>query len=583
MRLSFIFALLFIFNLSYAEEVSISLSGIEKPLKCERENSINGYFCLNGEKYLIVQDAGNTFWATGELEGAGKLRSYTVDKITSSFSTEDSKKSQNTEDILFQRAPGPFDNMVWNNSEDRIKESESLKKQYMKMAMEISSLENNYIRNRLGEPSLKFKNFIDQKLERLKNEKEKFLKYFESDKRVVELASGEKVNCERLAEKKQKDEYDLKREESTNEPVRCGVYSCGEDKKGNKRLLLSHFSPQDEFTDMLYVTKEGFFNGEKIRRVSAPTSEIPLVDNSKFLDLQKNGASNFYQFSKREISPQAYVPENLKDQSDFFNYVDNSNYNMYLQDTRHHCEGKYNELIDQALESHNKKRTEAEIVQYITLVNEQLESVFLPLSGLPDYACSKNGVYYNPDSYNYQKLNAPSAGAREITLEKAHELFNYAKGMTDIAWNYKPDGCYARAHLMARRFEAIGVHVDKAWLKGDLTAPKSSDDEYQVRWGFHVAPIVYVKGEDGAMEKMVIDPSTFDGPVSLETWTQSLANSSDKTEETSFPFPSNSLTYNRSSIAISNSDPYLPDDNVKMSEEDKNNEAIATMIEYKKY
>jgi hypothetical protein len=110
--------------------------------------------------------------------------------------------------------------------------------------------------------------------------------------------------------------------------------------------------------------------------------------------------------------------------------------------------------------------------------------------------------------------------------------------MDDIAWNYKQDGCYARAHLMARRFEAEGIRVDKAWIKGHLNI---LDPQNPISWNFHVAPLVYVQMPNGKMEKMVIDPSLFDKPITLDEWDKKMVKGTHgESARTAFPFPVNS-------------------------------------------
>ena len=148
--------------------------------------------------------------------------------------------------------------------------------------------------------------------------------------------------------------------------------------------------------------------------------------------------------------------------------------------------------------------------------------------------------------------------------------------MDDIAWNYKYDGCYARAHIMARRFEAQGIRVDKAWIKGDLYV-----EDTDITWNYHVAPLLYVEDEKGKIQKMVIDPSIFDRPVTLEEWDNKIAKKTKKgSVKTAFPFPQNASFYERSALAISNSDPYTPAENIDDTEETKMQHAKETMIQY---
>lgn len=58
-------------------------------------------------------------------------------------------------------------------------------------------------------------------------------------------------------------------------------------------------------------------------------------------------------------------------------------------------------------------------------------------------------------------------------------------------------------------------------------------------------------------------------PVKVKEWSDKLKKSNDDVQVTSFPFPQNSAMFNRNSLAFSNSSPYLPDDNLGLTEEEK--------------
>ncbi|MBX7214204.1 MAG: hypothetical protein K1X39_09360 [Thermoflexales bacterium] len=88
----------------------------------------------------------------------------------------------------------------------------------------------------------------------------------------------------------------------------------------------------------------------------------------------------------------------------------------------------------------------------------------------------------------------------------------------DIAFNYPPDGCYARAHMMTTRIrETYGVEPSKVWAFGDLSV--DTNGPYgSVRWGYHVAPVLPVLQPDGTVVNMVIDPSIARRPISVNEW-----------------------------------------------------------------
>ncbi|ABX06166.1 MAG TPA: WXG100 family type VII secretion target [Herpetosiphon sp.] len=136
------------------------------------------------------------------------------------------------------------------------------------------------------------------------------------------------------------------------------------------------------------------------------------------------------------------------------------------------------------------------------------------------------------------KVNPHPDGS--VSEAEATIIFNDMANEPDIAFKYANDGCYARAHLMTYRIhERYGIpleSLEKAYIQASGTAPDThltvpteyrySDQKYDdvssydgiVDWGWHVAPTVKVRNNDGSITPMVIDPSLFSQPVSLETW-----------------------------------------------------------------
>lgn len=117
-----------------------------------------------------------------------------------------------------------------------------------------------------------------------------------------------------------------------------------------------------------------------------------------------------------------------------------------------------------------------------------------------------------------------------ITVEQARAAFAWMKEQDDIAFRYVQDGCYARAHLMIKRLQAMGLAPGKVWAlagEGGMYV-ETPYGEHEIagrkvqKWGWHCAPSLKVRTADGNLITCVIDPSLFDGPVSLETWKKAL-------------------------------------------------------------
>lgn len=104
-----------------------------------------------------------------------------------------------------------------------------------------------------------------------------------------------------------------------------------------------------------------------------------------------------------------------------------------------------------------------------------------------------------------------------VSESLAQELFDKVAKKEHIPFGYPEDGCYARAHEMARILEKEGVITAKAFIEGDLRVETSNSPKGYVEWWYHVAPIIQVE-VDGKQQPYVIDPSIFDKPVPIEQW-----------------------------------------------------------------
>lgn len=93
-----------------------------------------------------------------------------------------------------------------------------------------------------------------------------------------------------------------------------------------------------------------------------------------------------------------------------------------------------------------------------------------------------------------------------------------------IPFLYPDDGCWARAHEMARLMIAGGFSPRKVWIRGSLQTPTRNNPACYVWWNWHVAPTLCVRRWrlwfpfPWSTERMVIDPSLFTTPVSVAQW-----------------------------------------------------------------
>lgn len=105
-----------------------------------------------------------------------------------------------------------------------------------------------------------------------------------------------------------------------------------------------------------------------------------------------------------------------------------------------------------------------------------------------------------------------------IDSDTARNLFRKFAQDKDIPFRYPIDGCYARATEMARIAEANNIQMGKIYAEGALQVKTDSVKYPLVKWGWHVAPISYVKQADGKIQLMVFDPSLFSKPVTVQEW-----------------------------------------------------------------
>jgi glutaminase-like protein len=132
---------------------------------------------------------------------------------------------------------------------------------------------------------------------------------------------------------------------------------------------------------------------------------------------------------------------------------------------------------------------------------------------------------------------------RELSEEEAQRVFTALSGATftddtgaeaPIPFHYPVDGCYARAHLMAEMLTAAGISSEKVFAvstypEGLNVASDYAEDMPQgqpgnVRWWYHVAPIVRVRDAQGTVQQMVLDPSTAQAPITIAQWTGQMSS-----------------------------------------------------------
>lgn len=129
----------------------------------------------------------------------------------------------------------------------------------------------------------------------------------------------------------------------------------------------------------------------------------------------------------------------------------------------------------------------------------------------------------------FKSIMFPAPEEIEVSVieeSTANRLFREFKFNKEIPFNYPLEGCYARAHAMARMAEEQGITMGKAFAEGTLRAQTDLPSYPTVRWGWHVAPVAYIKKGQSEPELAVFDPSLFDRPVTVEEWKSKMLHDS---------------------------------------------------------
>jgi len=122
----------------------------------------------------------------------------------------------------------------------------------------------------------------------------------------------------------------------------------------------------------------------------------------------------------------------------------------------------------------------------------------------------------------------------EVPADSLVIIFNYFQSLscavtktctTDdpcISFDYKINGCNARAHLMRKILaDKFGYDCQKIFLEGNLTALNEGGCKGAcVKWDWHVAIYVNSSNSNGKKTGFVIDPSLFNRPCSIIEWVE---------------------------------------------------------------
>jgi hypothetical protein len=563
-------------NIEEYPEVDIKIGGEKKSLNCTLDKKSKIYICPNGKEPILVKYGFSGFVGIGR-DDAGSPKSLFITSVESANKT------------IFE-FPKPT---LYVGGDDPLSPQNSRTDLIQEFSKKVTTVEQFFMDIKYGPSGIKevhrsqgseeFERIAKPYIDEMRDFQESYNKIKKENTYTVELSDGTKVKCQR-SQSRQLSPEEVKYEQKADLLIQCSSFKCDDIEKNGKKfkaLLIFDSNPGNMISSNLHLFDDsGLGPDAVIKSISSGLSPIPLEDNSFFINHPKAGDN------QNSLDLKYILPQQLRQNGNSISLYKDPLFIQLIDYQKDIC-SKTNALDDfvKAKDKTLAVLAEAELVQYIELLKDgTLRSHFVNPVEAPKLGCLYKGVYLNPDAAKKigiinKNLFPDNQVEQTITIEKANALFKKATEMEDIAWKYKQDGCYARAHLMARRFEAEGVRVDKVWIKGDLYIP---DTEPLIKWNFHVAPLVYVKNANGEIQKMVIDPSLFDEPVTVEEWDDKMSKNTIRGSiVTGFPFPENSAFMERSSISFSSSGPYLPNEEAGLSEEQKIKMANETMREYK--
>jgi len=124
--------------------------------------------------------------------------------------------------------------------------------------------------------------------------------------------------------------------------------------------------------------------------------------------------------------------------------------------------------------------------------------------------------------------------ANPLSMTAAAALFGDMASQAHIPFDFAKGYCSARAHEMRRLINEQGVDCRKVFFHAakDHSIRVEHPTNGTILWSYHVAPTVAVQTPQGVV-RMVIDPSLFDRPVTVEEWTSVMTCEKSVLEHTS--------------------------------------------------
>ena len=429
-------------------------------------------------------------------------------------------------------------------------------------------------------------NFKDSFFVKVNNEASSYLKkipaYMENVK--VVFNNNEMINCSR-GETNNLKPIITPNKELNDLRKQCTYYSCiGKDPQ---EKIIFYMPPigSTYLGASLIAMKNGQarYYDDNFTISDSSNTLISKVNKSNYGGHEYYPSGFLQEFS---VNEESLIPTKYNASKTAYNYF--QSFAHGAQDTfgtRSICKGNdLNNLFNEQKKIANEMKdylAYADIVSYVTAVNGNVRSAYVDRQKAQKLGCSFQDKIIDlsalPELQRMESLSGGSTQKKYPTEKEVQNLFKKAIEMKDIPYEYKEDGCFARAHIIARRFEKMGIPVKKAWLKGSLSVPGTN-----LNWRYHVAPMIEAKDSKGNIVQYIIDPTLADKAVPLDEWIASMdKNVSGPLMKTTYPIPENGKSFQRTVLAISSSDAYIDKDIKFITEEEKMGDALRIMAENK--
>lgn len=111
---------------------------------------------------------------------------------------------------------------------------------------------------------------------------------------------------------------------------------------------------------------------------------------------------------------------------------------------------------------------------------------------------------------------APGSTESDWVVQSAFDrAFTVVKGIDYLPFQYKVDGCYARALYMSMELASNDIESNAVFAFAQSGAPLVVGP---IQWGYHVAPMIEVGTTAENAVHTVIDPALSSQPITQEQW-----------------------------------------------------------------